>query len=308
MTSPDKQVSTRQLALILTIEKEVEIDGIGMGVLSDGTAFLTGRGLARMCGVDHMVIQRLTSGWATEPARPREAKIKETLRQQGLVYDSPCIPILVDGVTHFAYPDPVCMAVLEYYAFDATSASNEQALKNYRLLARRSFRDFIYTQTGYSAHVEIPLAWRQFHDRVSLVYDSVPAGYFSIFKEMADIIVTLISSGAPIGSKFIPDISVGVHWAKWWKDHRLAHKHGERKPYLHHYPDYFPQSASNPQKPYCYPDAALGDFRQWMREVYLPAHFPDYLATKSRQGALPPSWAEMALRAIEAKSDRTSIR
>lgn len=36
----------------LQIQKQIEIDGIGMGVLNDGTAFLTGRGLARLCGVD----------------------------------------------------------------------------------------------------------------------------------------------------------------------------------------------------------------------------------------------------------------
>jgi hypothetical protein len=52
-------------------------------------------------------------------------------------------------------------------------------------------------------------AWRQFHDRVALVYDSVPHGYFSVFKEAADIIVTLIRSGANIGSAFVPDISIG---------------------------------------------------------------------------------------------------
>jgi hypothetical protein len=34
---------------------------------------------------------------------------------------------------------------------------------------------------------------------VSLVYDSVPVGYFSIFKEIADLIVTLIRGGAPVG-------------------------------------------------------------------------------------------------------------
>lgn len=34
--------------LDLGIEKQVEIDGVGMGVLSDGTAFLSGRGLARL--------------------------------------------------------------------------------------------------------------------------------------------------------------------------------------------------------------------------------------------------------------------
>lgn len=33
--------------MALAIEKQVEIDGVGMGVLSDGTPYLTGCGLAR---------------------------------------------------------------------------------------------------------------------------------------------------------------------------------------------------------------------------------------------------------------------
>jgi hypothetical protein len=37
----------------LFIDKQKEIDGVGMGVLSDGTAFLTGRGLARLCGISN---------------------------------------------------------------------------------------------------------------------------------------------------------------------------------------------------------------------------------------------------------------
>lgn len=36
-----------QGTLDLQIQKQIEIDGIGMGVLNDGTPFLTGRGLAR---------------------------------------------------------------------------------------------------------------------------------------------------------------------------------------------------------------------------------------------------------------------
>jgi hypothetical protein len=67
-----------QKMLKLTIAREVEIDGVQMGVMSDGTAYLTGRGLAAMCGVVHSVIQDLTNNWESEqtkaPAR-NESKI-----------------------------------------------------------------------------------------------------------------------------------------------------------------------------------------------------------------------------------------
>ncbi len=46
-----KTATPVQQVLDLGIERQIEIDGIGMGVLSDGTPFLTGRGLARLCGV-----------------------------------------------------------------------------------------------------------------------------------------------------------------------------------------------------------------------------------------------------------------
>ena len=52
-------------------------------------------------------------------------------------------------------------------------------------------------------------AWLIFQERISLVYDSVPAGYFCIFKETADLYATLITNGAPMGAKMILDIMIG---------------------------------------------------------------------------------------------------
>ena len=142
MADSESLVTPQQFELDLTIEKEVEINGVGMGVLSDGTPYLTGRGIARMCGVAQNAIQELASGWSIHPARPREAKIKDLLRQQGIEAPLPYIPITKAGITHHAYPDAVCMAVLEYYAFEAGQNVRDQALRNYRLLARASFREF----------------------------------------------------------------------------------------------------------------------------------------------------------------------
>ena len=60
---PTKGAALKQGTLDLGIQKQVEIDGVGMGVLSDGTAFLTGRGLARLCGVSHRQIQSIGNEW-----------------------------------------------------------------------------------------------------------------------------------------------------------------------------------------------------------------------------------------------------
>lgn len=48
MAKPPALVTPYQMSLQLTVDREIEVDGIGMGVLSDGTAYLTGRGLARI--------------------------------------------------------------------------------------------------------------------------------------------------------------------------------------------------------------------------------------------------------------------
>jgi hypothetical protein len=44
-----------------------------------------------------------------------------------------------------------------------------------------------------------------------------------------------------------------------------------------------------------------------MREVYLVQKFPNYLSSKERQGALPPSFTEMAVKAIAQRSDIEAI-
>lgn len=295
---PTKGATQKQGVLDLGIQKQIEVDGVGMGVLSDGTAFLTGRGLSRLCGVTHRQIQTIASEWEEEVATPRVTKIREILQSHSIEVDAPYIAINQRSGTFFAYPDAICIATLEYYSFDAGSNIKEQAKKNYRLLAGKALRDFIYTQVGYDPSNSVPDAWRQFHDRVSLTYNSVPKGYFGIFKEMADMIVTLGQAGLHINSGFVPDISVGMSWAKHWKSMQLDQKHGERIKFEHNYPEYFPQSASNPQEPWCYPENALGEFRQWLREKYIgEGKFQNYLESKVKDKQLPVSFAQLAIAA-----------
>lgn len=286
-----------QLNFDLEIAAEREIDGVGMGVLSNGAPFLTIRGLARMCGVDHTAILRLTEEWAANSSRPRIAKIRELVRAQGADDTRAFVAVQKNGIVQHAVPDAVCMAVLEYYAFETTAG--EHAAKSYRVLARKGFRDFIYSQVGYNPSGDAGIAWKQFHDRVSLSYHTVPDGYFSVFKEIATILVTMIQQGANLGDKFIPDISVGVHWGKHWTGENLDVVYGERIKYDHSYPLYFAQSASNPQPAYCYPDDALGEFRQWVREIYIPEKMPEYLNTKVRQGQIAAPQAAKALAAFK---------
>jgi hypothetical protein len=286
-----------QYQLKLEIAAEKEIDGVGMGVLNDGTPFLTLRGLTRMCGVDNAAIVRMTAAWQETPLKPREKKIRELVRAQGADDSVAFIAVMKNGVVNHAVPPAVCMAVLEYYAFEAKGES-DKAAKNYRILARKGFSDFIYSQVGYNPHGESSVAWQQFHDRVTLTYHAVPEGYFCVFKEIADIFVTLIRRDASLGPKFVPDISVGIHWGKFWTKENLDVIYGDRIKYQHNYPIYFPQAASNPQQPYCYPDEALGEFKKWVRHTYMRTHMPQYLDSKIRDGQIPAPAARAALDAL----------
>ncbi|WP_050027651.1 hypothetical protein [Verrucomicrobium sp. BvORR034] len=289
---------------------EKEIDGIGMGVMPDGSAYLTARGLARMCGIDHTIVLDLANNWESSQFKPRGTKIANLLQDQGYEASSLFVEVDANGSRHHAFPDAVCMAFLEYYAFDSGAqvqpSVKEHALKNYRLLARSSLRVFIYTQVGYDPNHKIPDVWREFHDRVSAAYNSVPDGCFSVFKEISDMVVTMIQSGVPVNEKTVPDISVGKTWANFWADRCLEKLHGERIRYEHNYPDYFPQAASNPQESWAYPEGALGLFRKWMREVYFSEKFPAYITGQAKKHGLPPSIATLAIDAVKPKALRDS--
>ncbi|MGE0056011.1 MAG: hypothetical protein AB7S74_17580 [Hyphomicrobium sp.] len=296
-------VNPAQGILELSVDRQDEIDGIGMGILNDGTPFLNQRGLARMCGVQNAHIGTISSEW-NDISKPRIATIKKILEARGVTMTTPHLEVSHGGRRMFAYPDAVCLAILEYYAFDAGQFVQDEAKARFRWLAGRSLREVIYSQLGYKPESGAAEIWRQFHDRVSLVYDNVPLGYFCVFKEIADLMVTLINAGAAIGNKFIPDASVGRAWSEHWKANALFANCGERQQYQHNFPDYFPQSASNPQYPWCYPEAALPHFRKWMREVYLPNQLPKYLDGKVRDGGLAPEAKPMITAALATRQTR----
>ena len=266
---------------------------LAWGVLSDGTAFLTGRGLAKLCGIDSSRISELAQGWSAEDQNQMTITVQTILSEKGIEVEKPFIEIKLKNEFFHAYSDVVCLAVLEYYAFEKPTAI---AQKNFRLLAGKALHDFIYTQVGYDPADRVPEIWRQFHDRVSLVYNAVPAGYFGIFKEISDLIVHLGQNGFPIDSSFVPDISIGISWGKYWTANDLDNKYSKRVKFEHNYPNYFPQADSNPQDAWCYPDEALGEFRRWLRETYVgDGKFEAYLKSKAHLRELPASVTQLTV-------------
>lgn len=276
-----------------------ERDGIEMGVFSDGTPFLTSRGLARLAGVAASAILGWLPTLDQSKPTPRDTKLLGLLAEQGYPANAPLLVKLPhEGANVNAHPDAVCMAVLEYYAFEAGRNCNEQALRAFRILARHSLRQYVYVSLGYDPTNAIPENWRHFHDRVSL--NRLPAGYFSVFSEMSSLIVSAIQHGLTVDNHTVPDISVGQIWSAHWKEIGGDQLFGPRVKYPHVYPDHFPQAQVTPEA-WIYPHAALGEFRTWMQEIYLPEKYPNYIGKKVKAGVLPPSRAELLLEAVMPK-------
>lgn len=272
---------SQQLVLDIGVEVERNVNGVEMGVLENGIPFLTQTGLAGIAGVARSVIFDISQDWEEQystdviPAG-RMAFISERLAENGYNEPKLFIQTIKDGAPHNAYPDIVCMAIIEYYAFEAKNKS-EKAIDSYRRLATYGLQSFIYKALGYTP----PDKYKYYHDRVSILHGSVPDGYFSIFNEVGGMIVDLIEADLTVNDKTIPDISVGKCWGDHWRALELEEKFGERVPYSHNYPSYYPQAASNPQRASAYPDEALPEFRRWFRHEYLTTKFPKYILTKA---------------------------
>lgn len=279
MTTHDSIPVPHQHPIELFPVKEAEVNGIQMGVLNDGTPYLSLRGLARLCGVDHTTLLPLTTNWQAERSKPRGRKIDAILQEQGIHLDKLYSTTTGFGGASHAYSDSVCMAILEYYAFDASQTDNLVAQQNYRTMARRTLRDFIYRSIGIDPSNPVTGAWKCFQERITL-NDKLPAGYFSVFREMVDITVPLINAGYELNPKNVIDISVGARWANHWRRNKLNEKYGEMAKHPHTYPDWFPQSKAGPQPANIFPEDALGEFRRWMREDYIQNGLPDYLSGK----------------------------
>jgi len=280
--------------------KEGEVNGINMGVLSDGTPFLSSRGVARLVGQAPSSIITLVSKWEEEKTKPRGSKIAQILREQGADDTSIHVEVVLNGVKTNAIDDATCLAILEYYAFDATSKTQEIAQTNYRLLARRSIREFVYTSLGYDPDNLVPVEWKHFHDRMLL--NEVPRGYFSVFKEIADLMVSSVRQGLIIDDHVVPDISVGSAWSKHWAANNLEDQYGARSKHKHVYPDYFPQAKAGAVPVNIYPLAALGEFRTWFESTYLPEKFPTYIKGQIKKKTISVTGAELLLEAVVPKS------
>lgn len=295
--SGSKEITSGQQKLDLGIACDTEIEGIGMGVLSDGTPYLSQRGLAVLCGVMNAHIGNISKEWDEE--KPRVRAIKSILEKAGAPTAVPHYEITRKSVTHFCYPADVCLAVLEYYAFDAGTNCQPEARDNFRTLAGSKLREMIYAYVGYDPTGRNEHRFDKWHERIALNYQSAPKGYFHVFNEAHTIIYELIQAGADVGDKLVVDISIGQYWSKYWDENGLEEQYGARSRYPHRYPDSHPQARSNPQESWCYPLTALGAYRAWLQDIYIEGgRFARYLQGKVTRGEIAPTIAQLAIGAI----------
>lgn len=276
-----KPAPPKQFVLDIGIEIQRDVNGIEMGILENGVPFLTQTGLAKLAGVARSVIFDISQDWEDHYdddilSKDRLSFIKDYLFRNGYSERKLYIETMKDGSVHNAYPDIVCTAIIEYYAFEAKS-KNRVAIDNYRRLATYGLQRFIYNALNYTPADR----WKYHHDRISLLKNSAPQDCYIIFHEVTGLIVDLINANLMVNHKTIPDISVGKAWGEHWVANDLDLVFGPRLKYEHNYPEYYPQSASNPQSPWAYPDSSLASFRKWFRHSYLPTKFPKYILSKA---------------------------
>lgn len=295
--STEMEIGSKQGLLPLGIEKAGDFGDVGMGVLSDGTPYLNQRGLAVLCGVENAHIGTISSQWNEPEEKPRIKKIKAILATVGITAGNPHVEISHGGKTYYCYPADVSLAILEYYSFDAGVNVQEQARANFRMLAGSKLKDMIYSQVGYD-----PTGadrFKKWHDRIALNYQSAPKNFFHVFNEAHTIIYEMIVAGAQIGEKTVVDISIGIHWSKFWCENGYEAQYGERVKYPHNYPDDHPQAKANPHESWCYPLSALGAYREWLQDHYIEGgKFAGYLQSKVKSGDLAPSVAQLAIEAL----------
>lgn len=120
-----------------------EHEGMGMGVLSNGEAYLTQRGLARLCGVQNAHIGSISRDWHED--KPRIHLIRDRLERNGQARDLPHRVLSFDGHRLYCYDLAVCQAVLDYYAVDAGQKAQGDAQENRVKYRGDGLKSFIFS-------------------------------------------------------------------------------------------------------------------------------------------------------------------
>ncbi|MEM9505775.1 MAG: hypothetical protein AAGA01_17665, partial [Cyanobacteria bacterium P01_E01_bin.43] len=275
----------------LEVTQSIEVSGlpIEVGVLPDGMPFLSGRGLAKACGISNSTLV----GWGELTPqigdKYRAGKMAALLATYGYYGDRLFVRV-PDGVKFAgkanvsAYPYQVCMAFLDYYCFEA---NKEDARNSLRILSEKQLPQFIYEATGYQPPKVASAPQRPVRDRPS---DDIANNYFSVVQAISAVKLRSMQTGLLLGSQAISHVSIEQAWSRYWDTQKLWDLYGERFPRRQRESTaplrLMPMGAV---KTYIYPIAALDQFKQWLNSYYIPERFPSYLQRKINQRPLAVS-------------------
>lgn len=164
--------NTPKAKIDLAIDAYDEIDGMGMGRLSDGSTYLTQRGLAYLCGVQNAHIGTISRDWDSD--KPRILAIKARLGRFGYRRDSPHQVLSYTGRRQYCYDMAVVQAVLDYYALDAAKPQAEAQANRQRFLGD-ALETYILTKLTPEATPAEPLKFTPLRKAEPDVYEAMDA-------------------------------------------------------------------------------------------------------------------------------------
>lgn len=272
------------------VVNQADVDGIEMGVIEDGTPFLTGRGLANVCGISAGTLSDWGEIVPVTGDRFRAGKMAKLLMEHGFEGDRFFEKLIYNGQEANAHPDPVCMAFLEYYAFEAGERCTEEAKNNYRILARKSLQQYIYLHTGYktSENQNIPLLHSSTYIRrlENMRDHEVDDDLWTTFREGAEVLLFVEKElRIPVDRMDLCDGSIGSHWGTYRQRKEWVDEAGS---YFHVFRD-----QRGKQESKAYKMTELPHFRKWLRHSYYPNHLPDYLINKYGKRAILQVYTEI---------------
>ncbi|RZM81809.1 hypothetical protein [Leptolyngbya iicbica] len=264
----------------------IEVSGlpIEVGLLPDGTPFMSGRELARACGISNSTLVGWGEATPQVGDRYRAGKLANLLATYN--YQGERLFLRIPDGTQFggranvsAYPYQVCLAFLDYYAFEA---NKEAARNSLRLLSEKQLPQFIceVVQTP-PALAEPPQPIQPKYDpfRQRPLRDGIPVGYFSV----GQLLASEQPRSLPLTElRTALLINIDKAWNRYWNIQCLSREYGDRFA--------MPQRSLNDwarPRQYVYPKAALVAFQDWLALHYLPERYPSYLQRKRQQLASP---------------------
>ncbi len=248
-------------------------------ISADGKAFVSIRGAARLADIDHKTISDSlkTGGGISTSKNPQSPSGKGF--EGGGISASKLAQSLIDAgfspgdFAKTGIPDIALALILKYYAYKA-KRTTEQAERFYDAMSAVGIRTWIQQQLGWNPTLSLAPFWYQ---RLVLfkAQNKVPPGYFSIFQETMDLVGDLETAGYQIPDSAIPDISIGLHWAKHLRSEGIE-PNEIAVTYPHQYPDGRKVDVNS------YSEDMLPKFRRWFRETYKPIKLPVYLGNKDK--------------------------